>query len=71
MLVKVGFKWMRQTLVDLRVLKVGPRPQNTIFFDQFCQPYWQSQKNLKFSKLYPIHSSSGLINVLVISLIQK
>ena len=34
-LVKVGFKWMRQTLVDLRVLKVGPRPQNTIFLISF------------------------------------
>ena len=30
MLVKVGFKWMWATLVDLRVLKVGPRPKNTI-----------------------------------------
>ena len=28
-LVKISFKWMRPTLVDLGVLKEGPRPKNT------------------------------------------
>ena len=55
-LVKISFKWIWPIMVDLRGSKWVPG-QNKPFLCQFCQPYWQCQKDLKFSKFYPNHSS--------------
>ena len=59
-LVQVSFKWIWPTVVELRVLKVGPRPQNTIFGSVLWTILAVSKK-LKFNKFFPNHSSSGLI----------